>query len=207
MGVVAVDAPGLEHLGGEAELPGAADVVDDLVLAILDERGADALGDVVERLVPAAGDPASLAPTPGPLHRVQDPVGIGDLGDRGRALGAVAPARTGVLGIALELADLHRLLVHVRQQATRRLAVEARGRHQHVALLDLARPRLRVQLDPVVPALLGREHRQVHTARTGVERLAPCLGVGPRGGDPLVEFLDAHVRLLQASGTDWPACT
>jgi len=91
VGVVPVHAPRLQHLGGEPELAGPADVVDDLVLAVLEDRGADAPGDVVQGLVPRRGDPAALATAAGTLHRVQDAVGVGDLGDRRRALGAVAP--------------------------------------------------------------------------------------------------------------------
>ena len=72
---------------------------------------------------------------------------------RRRALRAVAPARAGVLGVALELAYLQRVAVDVGQQPARRLAVEARRRHEHRAALHAPRPRARVELHPVVPAL------------------------------------------------------
>ncbi len=138
--VVAVDAPRGEDPLGEAVLAGAADVVHDRVRPLLDDRLPDPAGDVVERLVPGDPLPASRTAFPDPLERVEDPIRVGDLVDGCRALGAVAAARARVLGIALELADLERLLVDVGKQAAGRLAVEAGRRHEHVALLDPLRP-------------------------------------------------------------------
>ena len=125
----------------------------------------DPAGDVVERLVPAHALPAVAAARARAPQRIQDAVGVGDLVERRRALGAVAPARARVLRVALELAHLQRLAVDVGEQPARRLAVEARRRDEHEALLHALRPRARVELDPVVPALLRRERGQVHAAR------------------------------------------
>src|SRR5207245_1571488 len=58
--------------------------------------------------------------------------------------------------VAFELAHPHRILVDVGQEPAGRLAVEADRRHEHVALLDPARPLLRVVLAPVVPLLRRR---------------------------------------------------
>src|SRR5579875_4130350 len=88
---------------------------------------------------------------------VQDPVGVGYLVDGRRPLGAVAPSRPWVLGVPLELAHLVGFPVDICQKATSRLAVEAGRRHQHRVVLDPPRPCARAQLDPVVPALRGRE--------------------------------------------------
>jgi len=63
----------------------------DLVLPLLDDRGAQPRGDPVERLVPADTLPLAAAARADPLERVEDAVGVGDLVDRRRALGAVAP--------------------------------------------------------------------------------------------------------------------
>ena len=52
MGVVAVDAPRLEHPLGVAVLARPADVVHDLVVAVLHDRPPDAVADLVERLIP-----------------------------------------------------------------------------------------------------------------------------------------------------------
>ena len=61
--------------------------------------------DHVERLVPRDPFPLAAAAVADPLHRVQHPLGVVDLVEGGRALGAVAAARAGVERVALELAD------------------------------------------------------------------------------------------------------
>ena len=81
-----------------------------------------------------------------------------------------------MLGVALELADLPGVPVHVREQPAGGLAVEAGGGHQRVVLFLPRRPGPRGQLHPVVPAFLRRERGQVHPAGSLVERLAPGLG-------------------------------
>src|SRR5437762_2921710 len=58
------------------------------------------------------------------LQWIEDPVGIVDLIDRRRTLGAVAPAASGMEGIALELADGERVLLHPAQKSAGRLAIE-----------------------------------------------------------------------------------
>ena len=90
--VVPVDAPGREHALGEAVLARTADVVHDLVVPVFLQRLADAGGDVVERVVPRDTLPLPFSTPAGPLQRMEDAVGIGDLVERGRTLGAVAAA-------------------------------------------------------------------------------------------------------------------
>jgi hypothetical protein len=101
--VVAVDAPGREHALGVAVLPGAAHVVHHVVRPFLDERLANAPGDVVERRVPRDALPAVLAALAGAPQRKEDAVRVVDLVERRRPLRAVAPARAGVIRVALEL--------------------------------------------------------------------------------------------------------
>src|SRR5205085_5249736 len=149
--VVPVDAPRREDALGVAVLARPADVVHHLVLAPLGARLADTPRDVVERLVPGDALEAVLAALADALHRVEDAVGIGDLVERRRSLRAVPPARAGVLRVPLELPDLERLLVHVREEPARGLAVEAPRRDEHVAPLDALAPRGLVHLPPVVP--------------------------------------------------------
>ena len=143
------------------------------------QRGPDPGRQRVQGLVPADPLPPAAAARPGPLHRVQDPVRVGDLVERGRALGAVAAARAGMLGVALELAHLPGVPVHVGQQPARGLAVEARGGDEHVVPLLAGRPGPGGQLHPVVPPLPRRERGQVHPARALVEGLPAGLGRGP----------------------------
>ena len=59
--------------------------------------------------------------------------------------------------IPFELLYLHCLFVDVGDEPTGGFAVEAGGRHEHVALLDLLGPGGGVVLDPIVPLIDGRE--------------------------------------------------
>ena len=137
------------------------------------------------------------------LHRVQDPVRVGDLVDRRRALGAVAAARPGMLRVALELAHLPGLPVHVGEQPARGLAVEAGGGDEHVVPLLAGRPGPGGQLHPVVPPFPGRERGQVHPARPLVEGLPARLGRGPGGRYPAPELVQGYV-LGGPHGIDLP---
>ena len=138
--VVAVDAPAGEHPLGEAVLARPADVHHDLVLPVLDDRGPDPARERVERLVPADPLPAARAAGAGPAQRVQDPVRVGHLVDGGRAFRAVAAPGARMLGVSLELAHPQAVPVHVGEQAAGRLAVEAGGGDQHVAVFLAGRP-------------------------------------------------------------------
>src|SRR5579859_6983884 len=109
-----------------------------------------------------------------------------------------------MLGVAFELAHLQRVAVDVGEQTASRLAVETGRGHEHIAAFNLARPGLRVELDPVIPAFFGRERGQVDSAWSGVEGLAAGLGLGSRRLDSLVQPMDAVVA-AHASGTTWPA--
>ncbi len=149
--VVAVHTPGREHALGVAILARPADVVHDVVRPLVDYGLADPSRDVVHRLVPRHPLEPARAPLPHPLQRIQDAIDVVNLIEGRRTLGAVAPARPGMLGVPLELPNLERLLVDVGKQTARRFAVEAGGGNQNLPQLLPARPRLRIQLDPVVP--------------------------------------------------------
>src|SRR5207237_6228079 len=109
----------------------------------------DAGADVVQSLVPTDLHPLALAAPARALQREEYAVGVCDLIQSRGPLRAVAPARAWVFGVALELLHAQSLSVHVCQQPARRLAVEARRRHEHVAPLTPLRPRARVQLNPI----------------------------------------------------------
>ena len=111
-----------------------------------------------------------------------------------------------MLGVALELADLKRVPIDVREETTRGLTVEAGGGDKHVAPLDLVRPGFRIELHPVVPALVGRKGCEVNTTGSGIKGLAPRFGLGSGSCDSLVETLKTIVG-AHASGTTWPAWT
>src|SRR5262249_51813044 len=81
----------------------------------------------------------------------ENSLGVSDLVERRRAFRAIAAAAARMVRIALELANLVRLVIDVRQEAARGLAIEARRRREAVASSTLG---------PVVPPLdrwKGRE--------------------------------------------------
>src|SRR5436190_6601469 len=86
-----------------------------------------------------------------------------------RTLGAVAPARSGMLGVAFELLHLASDFVDVGKQTTRRLAIEAGGWHQRIVTFLTPRPRLRIKLRPVIPAFLGWKRREMAARRAGIK--------------------------------------
>ena len=96
--------------------------------------------------------PAPRAPVA--LQRIEDAIGILELVRRDDALGAGAAAAARMHRVAFDLADVQRLLVDVREDAARRLAVEADARNDPVAAPVLLRPARRLEVDVVVP--LGR---------------------------------------------------
>src|SRR5689334_13089897 len=175
--VVAVDPPGMEHpLQIDELVAGAAEVIHDLLRPALDERFTNPSRDVVEHLVPRHALPFAAAPRAVAPHRIENALGVLHLIERRGALGAVASATARVQRVALELLDAERLLVDVREQPTRRLAVEADRRNQRVTSRDLSRPGDRIELLPVVPALDGWVRGQPalawrQVARGGMQRL------------------------------------
>ena len=138
--VVRVNAPRLKDPVNVAVGPRSPDVVHDFIAASLDDRFADAPADVVEYRVPRDAFPLALAALARAFQRIQNAFGVGDLIVSRRPFGAVAAARTGMRGVAFELADLQRLFVEVREQAAARLAIEADGWHEHVMLFDALGP-------------------------------------------------------------------
>ena len=158
--VVPVHAPGLEHAVDVAFGAGPAHVIGDFVVGALLQPFADSPGDVVQCVVPGHPFPLAAAPGARPAHGIENAVGVADLVDGRRALGAIPTPAGRVVGIALELADLHRLLVHVAQHAASCFAVEAGRGHHHVAFGLLPRPVLGLVLHPVVPLVRRRVVRE-----------------------------------------------
>jgi hypothetical protein len=161
MAVVAIDTPRLEGAVHEAVLTRTADVIHDLVVAVLPNRLAHTRSDISQRFVPADPLPLTAASLANSAHRVQNPLGVIDLIDRCWPLRAVASSRAWVRRVAFKFEDLAGVLVDVRQQSARRLAVEARRRNEPEPVLDLLRPRLGVVLLPVIPPIRWRKIREV----------------------------------------------
>ena len=74
-----------------------------------------------------------------------------------------------MFGVTFKLLHFAGDFIDVGEEPARRLAVEARRRHQRIMPLDPLRPRPRIQLRPIAPPLLGRERRQMPPAWPGVE--------------------------------------
>ena len=175
--VVAVDPPGVEDpLVVDELVARPPHVVHDLVPAPLLEGRPDPPREVVQHLVPRHARPLAAAPLPHALQGIADPLGVVDLVQGRRPLGAVASPAPRMLRVPLELLDLARVAVDVGEEAARRLAVEADGGDEAVMARDLSWPRLRVVLLPVVPARDGRVALEATRRRRqplggGVERL------------------------------------
>ena len=180
--VVAIDPPRVEDALEVDELVARpAEVVHDFLRSALDQRLADPRRDIVERLVPGDALPLAPAAWTDASQRIEDPLGVVHLVERRRAFGAVAAAAARVRRVALELLDLERLPVDVREQAAGRLAVEADRRDQRVLSLDALRPGDRIELLPVLPALDRRVGAQPARGRRQlagdrVKRLARAIG-------------------------------
>ena len=151
MAVVSIHAPRLQDAVRVAVLAGTADVVHDFVPPVLDDRLPYASRDVVQRLVPRHLAPLSRSPLAAAFERVEDPVGILELVGRDDALRARTAAAARVQRIALDLADLQLLLVHVGEDAARRLAVEAGTRDDPVVLPIFLRPARGLEIHVVIP--------------------------------------------------------
>src|SRR5262249_5081738 len=130
--VVAVDPPRLQDAVRVAVFAGTADVIHDFVAPVLDDRLSDPAADVVERFVPRHAPPGARSLRAVALERIEDAIRIFELVRRHDALRAGASAAARVDRIPLDLSDGQPLLVDVRENAARRLAVEADARNDPV---------------------------------------------------------------------------
>src|SRR6185369_5985682 len=138
---------------------------------VLDDRIANALCECVECFVPGRAFPFSFAAFACTFEWIKNAIWIGYLVQRCRAFRAVASTRARVFGVAFKLLNVARDFIDISEQATCRFAVEARGRDDRVMALFAFRPRARIELGPVVPALLRRKRGEMTAARAWVESL------------------------------------
>src|SRR5438874_222779 len=103
MRVVTVNTPGGEYAFSETVFARPPNVVHDLIASIFNDRFPNARCNIVKRCVPGGLFPFTLAAFAGTLQRIKNAIGIMDLIKSCRTLGAVAPPRSGMLGIAFEL--------------------------------------------------------------------------------------------------------
>src|SRR6476620_8835466 len=102
MRVMTVNTPGSEDAFGEAILARATDVIHDFVAAIFHDRFTNARRDIVKRGVPGCLFPFSGAAFTGALEWKKNAIGIVNLVECRRTLGAIAAARTRVFRIAFK---------------------------------------------------------------------------------------------------------
>src|SRR5579883_548098 len=153
MAVVTIHSPGSQHALHITIVSGASNMIHNLVASPLNKRLPDFRGKGIQHLIPCHAFPPALAALARTLQGIENAFGIVDLVDGRRAFGTVTPATARMVGITFQLLDTPALFVYVGQQPTGRLTVEADGRDDLVMPLDFARPRLRVVLHPVAPAL------------------------------------------------------
>ena len=91
VGVAAIHTPRGQHLVGEPRLTRTSHMVHDLIGTPGLERGPNAPGELIQRLIPTHPLPFSLTAASGALQGIQYPIRIRDLVQRGRTLGVVPP--------------------------------------------------------------------------------------------------------------------
>jgi len=145
MAIVAVDSPSLKHTLDKSLVAGSAHVVDNFIPPAVLDRLRDPRRDHLDRFLPIDPLPFSLAALTDALHRMQDSIRIIDLVDRRWPLRAQPATTRWVQRVALELANLVRFLINVRELPACRFAVEAGRRNQPIVpLRALRRPLMRI---------------------------------------------------------------
>ena len=113
MRVVTIDAPGRKYAFRESIFARPADVIHDFVFAIFDDSFANSRSKIVEHFVPTHALPISCTALAASLQGIKNAIGVGNLIERGRTFGAVAPAAARILWIAFELLNLVRVFVDI----------------------------------------------------------------------------------------------
>src|SRR5262252_4863794 len=133
MRVVTIDAPRCQYPFRESIFARPAHVIHDLLTSVFENRFANTRCHVVKYLVPADLLPLSGATFSYSLQWMEYPIRIVDLIERRRSFRTVAAPRSRMLRIALKFSNLVRGFINISEQATRRFAIEAGRRREHVA--------------------------------------------------------------------------
>src|SRR5580658_3225158 len=161
MRVVAIDAPSLQSALHNEVMARTAHVVHDLFATIFLIGLPDARAESLQHFIPRSPSPFPSAPRPRTLHRIKDAVGVMNLRDRCRTLGAKASAACGVFGIAFKLRDLSGLFVDISEKSASRFAIEADGRNKLIMPFNATWPGFGIILNPIVPLLNRRVRREM----------------------------------------------
>ena len=114
MAVVAIEAPGLQDPVHVAVFAWTADVIHHLAATVFENGLADAAPDIFQDLIPGDAGPFTTTPFADAFERIQDAVRVFDLVRRDHTLRARPAAAARMVRVALDLPDIKRVLVHVR---------------------------------------------------------------------------------------------
>src|SRR5207248_828103 len=153
---MAIYTPGAEHTLHVAIVPGATNMIHDLVATAFDDGCTYFGGECVQDFVPGGALPFPLTTFARTFQGIEDAFRIIDLVDGSRAFGAVASSAAWMIGIAFEFFDSTCFLVHIGHQTTGGFAVKADSGNDGIMLFDFARPCFGVVFYPVVPAFWWR---------------------------------------------------
>src|SRR5205814_2248833 len=167
--VVTVNSPRRENSFRESIFARPPNVIHDLIAAIFDNRFPNSRCNIIEHFIPTNPLPFSFPAFPASLQRIKNPIRISNLIQRRRPFRTIPPARSRIFRIAFKFLNLVRVFVDVSEQPARRLAVEARRWHELITPFLPPRPRLRIQLSPIIPALFGRKGREMNARGAGIE--------------------------------------
>src|SRR5438046_1136082 len=99
--------------------------------------------------------------------------------------------------IAFKLLYLTGCLVDIGKEAAGRFAVEASGGNECVMSLFALRPGLGIELDPVIPALLGWKRGQMNATGSGIEGFTASFSLIAGCMNTLPGFLRVHSPNLE----------
>src|ERR1041384_4008252 len=133
-----------------------SDVIHDFIAPLFQQRLPHAAGNVIESFIPRDTLPLSCAALADALERETNPLGIVDLIERGRALGAISAPTAGMLRIAVEPANTSGVLFNKTQKPASGFTIETNRRNDVAVLFDFARPLRSVVFDPIIPLFRRR---------------------------------------------------
>src|SRR5689334_19516919 len=102
MTIVSVDTPGSQHTLHIAIVPGASNVIHDLVPTILHDGGTNLTSQRFQHFFPGCAFPLALAALPRTLEWIKNTLGVVDLINSGWSLRTVAPTTARMIRIPLE---------------------------------------------------------------------------------------------------------
>jgi hypothetical protein len=108
-----------------------------------------------------------------------------------------------VLGITFKLLHLSGGLINVSEEPTSRFTIKAGGRDERVTALLSLWPRLRIELNPIIPTLFRRKGSETNPARAGIECLTAtfCLFAKSAHAFVLISCLViAHLKQVSITG-------